>query len=235
MYPVKDEVSIIQEPEQNYHKGYIKAFRSIENHWISSNSYYFHAFIKMIMRVNYINDSTIIEGEFIECKRGQAIFSLDTWSDIFNYKLSKRWWTKQKVRTFFSLLVRDKMICTEGLRKTTRVTICNYDSYQNNQHGENTEKTRRKHSKNTEKTPSKERKEFKKEIYIPEFLEFKEYALSKKPNIDIEHLKLKYDAWVSNDWKNGNNKKILNWKSALNNTIPYIKESSQQVKSLLGY
>jgi hypothetical protein len=37
-------------------------------------------------------------------------------------------------------------------------------------------------------------------------------------------LKLKYDSWIANDWKNGNDKQIKNWKSSLLNTLPYIKD-----------
>ncbi len=59
---------------------------------------------------------------------------------------------------------------------------------------------------------------------IPEFTEFLKYALEKKPKVSQTDLRLKYDSWVTNDWKNGNDKKITNWKTALLNTLPYIKE-----------
>lgn len=61
---------------------------------------------------------------------------------------------------------------------------------------------------------------------IPEFLEFKTYAFLNKPNVCEATLKLKYDSWIANDWKNGNDKKIKNWKSALLNTLPFIKEGN---------
>jgi hypothetical protein len=81
----------------------------------------------------------------------------------------------------------------------------------------------------------KETKVKKKEIFIPEFQEFKNYALEKKPEIDIEVLKLKYDAWVENGWKDGNNKVIKNWKSKLLNTIPYLKEKEKPKSGLATY
>lgn len=59
---------------------------------------------------------------------------------------------------------------------------------------------------------------------IPTFEDFKEYALEKKPLIDLQELKLKYDSWVVNGWKDGNDKVINNWRSKLLNTLPYIKE-----------
>lgn len=65
-----------------------------------------------------------------------------------------------------------------------------------------------------------------KKITIPELQEFISYAIEKDPLLDEEHLKLKYDAWKIAGWKNGNDKPIKNWKSALNNTIPFIKKKN---------
>jgi hypothetical protein len=65
---------------------------------------------------------------------------------------------------------------------------------------------------------------------IPNFEDFKNYALEKKENICVDSLKLKYDSWVENDWKNGNDKEIKNWKSNLLNTLQYIKEKSSEKK-----
>jgi hypothetical protein len=58
---------------------------------------------------------------------------------------------------------------------------------------------------------------------IPTYDEFQDFALSKMPNVDLSHLKFKYQSWIQNEWKNGNNKKILNWKSSLINTLPFLK------------
>jgi len=70
----------------------------------------------------------------------------------------------------------------------------------------------------------KEDKKKKDKIYvIPKFEEFKKHALEQKMNIDLFHLKAKYDSWVENSWKDGNGNKIKNWKIKLNNTIPFIK------------
>jgi hypothetical protein len=74
----------------------------------------------------------------------------------------------------------------------------------------------------TNKNKRKEEKEEKENI--PEFLNFKIFAFEKKPNVCETDLKLKYDSWIANDWKNGNDKKIKNWKSTLLNTLPFIKD-----------
>jgi hypothetical protein len=65
----------------------------------------------------------------------------------------------------------------------------------------------------------KETKEYK-----PTFEDFKIYALEKEPTVSLSALKNKYDAWEANDWKNGNDKPIKNWKSALLQTMPYIEK-----------
>lgn len=60
---------------------------------------------------------------------------------------------------------------------------------------------------------------------IPTLKEFGEYAIEHKPNADKLDVKLKYEAWISNDWKDGNGNKIVNWKTKLLNTLPHIKET----------
>jgi len=61
-----------------------------------------------------------------------------------------------------------------------------------------------------------------KTINIPDFSVFKDFALSKDATIDIKALYLKYQAWKENNWMDGNNKIIKNWKSKLLNTLPYL-------------
>lgn len=66
-------------------------------------------------------------------------------------------------------------------------------------------------------------KPLKPKSLIPEFEEFLQYALSHQPLLDEDSLNLKYQAWMENGWKNGHNKEIKNWKSAVLNTIPHLK------------
>ena len=85
----------------------------------------------------------------------------------------------------------------------------------------------KKHMKNICKSYDKHmenvNENINKDNTIPEYKEFKEYALTKKQSLDLDSLKLKYDSWKENNWRDGNNKKIVNWKSKLLNTIPYLK------------
>lgn len=64
-----------------------------------------------------------------------------------------------------------------------------------------------------------------KETNIPEFSEFLSYALEKEKTVKQSALKNKYDAWVANDWKDGNDNSIKNWKSKLLQTMPYIEKN----------
>lgn len=69
----------------------------------------------------------------------------------------------------------------------------------------------------------------KKKEYIPEFSEFKDYAISNQFNTDIKRLEFKYKSWIEAGWVDGKGNKITNWKSKLLNTLPYlINESMKQ-------
>jgi hypothetical protein len=61
---------------------------------------------------------------------------------------------------------------------------------------------------------------------IPSIDKFLSFAISEKPLIDQYSVRAKYDAWIQNEWKDGNGKKIKNWKTKLKNTLPYLKENN---------
>ena len=83
------------------------------------------AWLDLLMLVHWDDtpDKVLIDGITFIVERGQTIRSIGTWAG--------RWgWSESKVRRFFSWLKSDGMIDVQGERKTTRVTICNYDTYQ---------------------------------------------------------------------------------------------------------
>lgn len=135
--------------------GYISIHRKIRENWIFDNAEYFKAWITILMEVNFKDSKMLIEGELIECKRGQSLHSLAGWAKSFG-----NGWTVQKVRTFFKLLESDGNINTEGLRKTTRLTVCNYSTYQDIQQADNTESNRQptdsQHGDNRQPTGSQQ-------------------------------------------------------------------------------
>jgi len=72
------------------------------------------------------------------------------------------------------------------------------------------------------------KKDKRKEIEIPSCESFVSFAVENKPKVDVSKVALKYSSWIANDWKDGNDNKINNWKSKLLNTLPYIDEVNQK-------
>jgi len=88
-----------------------------------------------------------------------------------------------------------------------------------------------------EEVKVKEKEEVKKEskkTSIPEFSEFKLYALENQPQTNILKLELKYKSWVESGWIDGNGKKIVNWKSKLLNTLPYLFDEKNKQRGSNG-
>jgi hypothetical protein len=116
------------------------------------------------MTVNFEDKKVLIEKVLIDCKRGQSILSIDSWSKLFG-----KGWSPQKTRTFFSKLKTDSMINIEGLQYSTRLTVCNYETYQSDQRTNNEPITNQQQTDNELITTTKEVKEYKneKEIILP--------------------------------------------------------------------
>ena len=121
-------------------EGWISIHRKIQKHWIYEDAERFRAWITIIMECNHQDKKVLIDGELVECKRGQSLNSVKTWVKLFG-----RYWSRQKVRTFFSALEGDSIINQQGTRKTTILTVLNYDTYQ-------TEPTNRKPTDNQQIT-----------------------------------------------------------------------------------
>lgn len=122
--------------------GFIALHREIKNHWIFQNDQYFKAFVTILIDVNYTAKDTLIDGEIVRCERGSAAYSIPTWV----HRLGNNW-TRQKVRSFFKLLEKDGIITVRGLRKTTMITVCNYDTYNPEKPKQNTENNEQNHEK----------------------------------------------------------------------------------------
>lgn len=69
---------------------------------------------------------------------------------------------------------------------------------------------------------------------IPTLEEFLKHAKSLDSYNDhlIFEVEIKYENWISNGWKNNFDRPITNWKSALKNTIPYLKNNVQDYQKL---
>jgi len=130
--------------------GWISIHRKLQNHWLWDSKKVFsnlEAWIDILMEVNHSNKKVLIGSVLFEVNRGDSIKSLDSWA--------KRWnWNKSKVRRFFILLEKDNMIVTKNERKTTRLTVCNYGSYQDSRNDNETILKQERNASETQLTPN---------------------------------------------------------------------------------
>jgi hypothetical protein len=124
-------------------EGWISLHRKLKKHWIWKDPVKLKWWIDMLLSANHSDNIVNIGYELFECKRAQSIMSLQSWAE--EWKTSK-----DSVRNFFKLLEKDSMITHENLGKTTRITICNYDSYQIELHEEQTQSKRKANAKQTQ-------------------------------------------------------------------------------------
>ncbi len=205
--------------------GWIKLHRQIESHWIYQNSNYLHWWIDILISANFEPKTTLIKGHLLECGRGECLYSLDTWA--------KRWNTnKPAVNRFLSLLKKDGMITLKSETVTTRLTICNYDSYQDEQNESETQTKRTRNGGETQtkrtRYTTKEGEELKKErnniLFDAFWLKYpvkvaKEKCLKKFLSLsdtDIEKIMATIDTFVSTkpfkDYRHPNPETYLNQK-----------------------
>lgn len=103
--------------------GWIKLQRAIKEHWIWRDSVKLKWWIDILLSVNHSPTKVNIGNQLFECGRGQSIQSLSSWANQWGV-------SKDKARNFLVLLEKDGMISHESIGKSTRITVCNYDTYQ---------------------------------------------------------------------------------------------------------
>jgi uncharacterized phage protein (TIGR02220 family) len=145
--------------------GWIKLHRSIKDNWIYDNPDYLKAWITILMEVNHKGNKVLIGSELVDCPRGSSLNSLSTWANKFGNN-----WTVRKVRTFFQLLGNDEMIDTQGLRKTTRLSVCKYGTYQDQCHTDDTQNDKQTTHKRHTNDNKQEGKELKNEKEVINYL-----------------------------------------------------------------
>lgn len=106
--------------------GYFSVNRSLLLHelWLRDEFSRGQAWIDLIGLAQWHESYIRIAGERMALKRGQC-----GWSTV---SLAERWkWSRGKVLRFIDELKRDSRIVIETNNRTTIITICNYDEYQN--------------------------------------------------------------------------------------------------------
>jgi DNA-binding transcriptional regulator YhcF (GntR family) len=192
--------------------GWIKLHRGIKNHWIYTEKRKFskfEAWTDILLSVNHAQAKTIIKGKLITIERGESILSLDSWG--------MKWgWNKSAVNRFFDLLKKDGMIMLQNETVTTRLTVCNYASYQDERNAHETQTKRKRNASETqtksieeeqEEQQEKEEKKFRK----PTIEEIALYMEEKGMNNVAERF---YNFYEAKGWMIGKNA-IKNWKACV--------------------
>jgi hypothetical protein len=226
MYAANDENSaIVRDIQENYATGYVRLFRSIRKHWIWDDAEKLKWWLDILLECNHADKKSLIGGVLIECKRGQSINSLQTWG--------KRWRTdKSAVRRFFKLLEGDGMIRTENVSKTTRLTVCNYGTYNDVRNDDETQTKRRRNADDT-KQECKELKEDikgaaappKKSAFVPPTVDdVKKYVdeLTKAHYNSDKVAQNFMDFYQGKGWMVGKTK-MSDWKATVRNCLQWEK------------
>lgn len=103
--------------------GWISLHRKVKEHWLWKDPVKFQWWIDVLLSVNHADTKVNLGNKLFECKRGQSVKSYKTWGE--GWRVSK-----DTAKNFFRLLETDKMVSLENLVKSTRLTVCNYDTYQ---------------------------------------------------------------------------------------------------------
>ncbi|BDQ55149.1 DnaD domain protein [Enterococcus faecalis] len=104
--------------------GWIKLYRTIQDHWIWENPQYLKWWLDLILMANHQDRKILFDGELKTVKVGERITS--------EKKLSERWEvSRNTVRKFLDLLVKDDMIELSRSRQNgTWYKVSNYAEYQ---------------------------------------------------------------------------------------------------------
>lgn len=163
--------------------GWIKINRSINNHWIFKDPIKFKWWIDILLMANYESKRVSIGYKVFECNRGECLMSLKSWGE--------RWGvSKTVVNNYFSMLESDNMIKTVNETVTTRLLVCNYDSYQQIENGNKTETKRKQNATETQQSTTKESKEYKESKELNN--SYKKRLLSEINISDYPHLNERY-------------------------------------------
>lgn len=108
--------------------GWIKIHRELGKHWLAQDMEKLGRWIDLLLLANYEDGKVLVGDSLVTIKRGQMVMS-------FSF-LAKRWdCSKSTACKFIELLESDGMVERSTERKTTILTICKYDSYQQSSDG----------------------------------------------------------------------------------------------------
>ena len=202
--------------------GWIKLHRKIINDPICDDEKNFYAWCRILIDVNHTKKEVIINQQLLICERGESLNSLETWGDILCAGKKKR--SKSRVKRFFNLLEKSGKIETVNEKITTRLRVCNYETYQDQRNGDGTETLpqaeRRRNGDELQTRMNKNDKNEKEgkninrgaKFFPPTLEQVLEYCKEKElKTFDGEAFWYQKE---SNGWMNGKNK-MKSWQSTI--------------------
>lgn len=178
-----------------------------------------HAWIDLLMYVNWADGERPIRGEILKIKRGSQFTS-----DKF---LANRWhWSRNRTRRFLDTLERAGMITVNRTSIGTWINVVNYSKFQDKRTGSGTgngtgDGTSGGTGDGTQLKKNIEEPEEGKNNFFsagaqkkipPARSDVEEYCRQKNYHIDLTEFFSYYDL---HDWTLGNGRKITNWTAAV--------------------
>lgn len=194
--------------------GWIKIHREITKHWIWQDPIKLKWWLDILLMVNHAGAKVNVGMQLFECNRGQTIMSLKNWATRWNI-------SRDTARNFLVLLEKDGMILHENIGKSTRITVCKYDSYQSELHNEQTifkqqtsdGRTVSDTNNNDNNIKNEKKEKNNGRFHPPTIEEIRDYCLERKSNVDANRF---FDFYESKGWMVGKNK-MKDWKAAVRN------------------
>lgn len=140
-------------------KGWVAIHRKLLDSWVWTKDKEFtkgQAWVDILLSVNHAEQKVLIGNEFYSVGPGESVRSIKTWA--------ARWgWSRGKVRRFLDVLENDHMIEFKTDTKTTHLSVCNWETYQqgqtSNEHQIDIEQTSNEHQTDTNNNDNNVNKE----------------------------------------------------------------------------
>ena len=169
--------------------GWIKISRDIQSHWIYQDPQKLKWWLDLLLLANFEDKDVVIKFKVFRCKRGQLLYSLKT--------LSQRWnVSKTVVNNFLEMLRKQNMIETENETVSTRITICNYETYQQNENANETQQSTTKEYKEIKELKNNIKKNIYDEKIVNEFERFNSWIDSTIPDLRKIKKQISIDEYV---------------------------------------
>ena len=110
----------------NKKKGWVSVDRKIKDHFIwepNRARTKTEAWLDLLLRANHQDKDWVVNDKVIQIKRGEVVTSMK--------QLASDWkWSRQKVKRFLTLIASCDMIVMKVNQSMSRLSICNYETYQ---------------------------------------------------------------------------------------------------------